>query len=104
MDKITIGDYVKHKYLSWQDKLKVISINFQTYTLHTSSGFTIHYNIADLEPWIDTDTTILSIVDPLYCNCSYSDRNIVKSSIQVQGSVEETDNFKYCRTCKKELK
>jgi hypothetical protein len=103
VDKITIGDYVKHKYLTWQGKLKVVAINFQNYTLHNTSGFPIYYNLADLEPWTETDNVVVN-TDPLFCTCSYTDKKIVNSSTQVQGNVEDKDKFKFCRTCKKEAK
>lgn len=103
MYNVTIGDYVRHKTLKlYNNKLKVIAINYTVYTLEDAIGIVSYHQYDDLEPW--TPDEILTDSESLYCTCSYSDREIVKSSIQVQGTVEEKDKFKYCRTCKKEAK
>lgn len=104
---ITVGDWVVHNYYDWQGILKVTAINFGTCTLENDKGYTLYYNITDLSKWTeDKNLAYESRVkeNNLYCNCSYSDAKIVESSIQVQGTVDKKDTFKYCRTCKKEKK
>jgi hypothetical protein len=108
---ITIGDYVTHKKNDWHGKMKVKSINFGTVELELDNGNIQYYNIIDLIKYNDTSwkdgywiNHVKKEDDPLYCNCVYPDAKIVESSIQVQGSVEAKDKFKYCRNCKKERK
>lgn len=112
---ITIGDWVEHATYSWHGKMKVISINFGTVELLNNLGNTLYYNVAGLvkvEAPSDTSQYRDSLgveysqkkEDPLYCTCSRSEAEIVNSSTQVQGSIEEKDRFKFCRTCKKEAK
>lgn len=109
--EITVGDKVTHNYYDWQGILKVTAINFGTCTLENDKGHTIYYDISNLSKYtepFDYDQYYgydsAKKEDPLYCSCVYPHAKIVESSIQVQGSVDKKDTFKYCRTCKKERK
>jgi hypothetical protein len=101
---ITVGDKVRHKQYSWHGKMLVKGINFGTVELETDNGFTIYYNIAELEIWDEDFGTANVKEDSVYCTCTRAEAKIVESSIQVQGTVDEKDKFKFCRTCKKEAK
>jgi hypothetical protein len=101
---ITIGDYVTHKQYTYYGKLKVKGINFGTVELERDNGSVIYYNISELVHWDEDFGTADVKEDPLYCGCSKTEAKIVESSIQVQGNVNSSDKFKFCRTCKKEAK
>lgn len=106
---ITVGDYVTHKQYDWYGELKVTAINFNVATLEFTNKHVVYHSLTELtkvsgnwkHEYFGSD---FPKRDSIYCDCSYTDKKIVKSSIQVQGAVEEKDKFDYCRTCKKEAK
>ena len=101
---ITVGDTVRHKQHHFCGKMLVKGINFGTAELEKADGSVIYYNISELELWNEDFGTDNLKEDPLFCSCTRSEAKIVESSIQVQGSVDSKDKFKFCRTCKKESK
>lgn len=106
LNKISVGDFVKHMHYNWHGKLKVTAINFGTHTLETTNGSILYYTEQFLEPWTDIDdkAEMRNSKEELFCNCDYSDREIVESSIQIHRAMEQHEIFRFCRTCKKEAK
>lgn len=104
---IKVGDTVKLKDPYSSGKFKVTEISLNIITVKSESG-NFHYYFKDdlyfgdeLEISTDTPTTAKS---DLYCSCIYYDRKLVKSSIQVHRSVNNEEEFSYCKNCKKEYK
>lgn len=102
--KITVGDKVSHKQYKFHGKMTVNGINFGTAELERADGTITYYTISELELLSEDFGTANLKEDPLFCSCTRSEAKIVESSIQVQGSVDSKDKFRFCRTCKKEAK
>lgn len=104
---ITVGDYVTHNQYPWYGKMKVKSINFGTVRAECKDGTEVYYNIVDLtkveeEVKKESSEPLYSRANSLYCECLFAEAEIVESSIQVQRTVDKSETFKFCRTCKKE--
>jgi hypothetical protein len=103
---LAVGDEVYHKQYTFYGKMKVTGINFGKATLERDNGEITYYDISDLLMWdnnVDFGTANVK-EDPLYCTCTRAEAKVVESSTQVQGSVDSKDKFKFCRTCKKEVR